>query len=399
MSKIVFSLLWVLVFGIPLENMVVIDGMGTISRFVGIICMTTAILVVAIEKRGRPLGAVQAAFGLFLLWTMASFLWSVDVVNSQLTIVTMTQLFAFVWLIWEFSRDEHHQFALMYAYVCGAMISAFLTFRNFLLEERGYFSRYSTTGFDPNDLGLTLTLAIPMAWYLGMKAENFWTRQFFRLYLPISFLAIILTASRASLVAMLITYIFVLWSFVCLSKVQLFMVFGVLTAAVFGILEIIPDSSWERLSTFGYEMSSGRMGGRGGIWQDGLRIFSENPLIGIGAGSFKSGLLNHFGYTAASHNLFLSILVGQGLIGLLLFLLIIFFGIRGLTNMPILLRRMWIITLMAWVLGVMTLNWEGRKSTWLILGLLAVMGAVRTSEAEKASSLSVDSYERLSKSL
>ena len=48
------------------------------------------------------------------------------------------------------------------------------------------------------------------------------------------------------------------------------------------------------------------------------------------------------------------------------------------------MRRMWLVVLLTWVTGVMTLGWEVRKPTWLILGLLAVMGAVSREEADSA---------------
>jgi O-antigen ligase len=141
-------------------------------------------------------------------------------------------------------------------------------------------------------------------------------------------------------------------------------------------MHVIPQSSWTRLATIGQEVGAGTLGGRGGIWRDGFLIFRDHPLFGIGVGAFRTGLLEMHGYDASPHNLFLSIMVSQGLIGLLLFLLVLVCAIRGLAGMNSLLCRMWLVVVLTWGVGVMTLGWEGRKPTWLILGLMAAMGAV-----------------------
>jgi O-antigen ligase len=382
-SKIVFVSLWFLVLMIPLENMVVIEGVGTISRFIGAFCIVMAMVAVLAEKRGRPLGAMQSAFGIFVLWNMATFFWTVDHEKSRIAILSMAQLFAFVWLIWEFCRDEIRQLWLMQAYVCGAMASALMTFSAFWQNDATSYLRYSTPGFDPNDLGLMLALAVPMAWYLAIKEKNFWLRQIYRLYLPVSFLAVLLTASRMSFIALLIAYFFVVWSFQRLPALHRFFIFGGFGAACWGLMHVIPQSSWMRLATISQEVGAGTLGGRVGIWKDGLLIFRDHPWFGIGAGAFRTGLLEMQGYEASPHNLFLSILVSQGLIGLLLFLLILVCAIRGLAGMYSLLCRMWLVVVLTWGVGVMTLGWEGRKPTWLILGLLAAMGAVgRRAETE-----------------
>lgn len=376
-SRFVYASLWLLVMIIPLENMFVFEGVGTITRFVGAFCMAMALIALVVEKRGRRLGAMPAAFGVFLLWSMATFLWTFNFEESRRALMTLTQLFAFVWLIWEFAPEERLQIGLLRAYVCGAMISVLTTVNAFWQGKSTYYMRYSTRGFDPNDLGLTLALAIPMAWYLATRSGSKWPRLFYRLYLPASFMAVLLTASRAAFIAMLIGSLYVLWSTQRLSILKRFALLAGIGAAGWGLLQFLPKTSWLRLMTIGAELTSGTLGGRVGIWRDGLRVFVDHPLCGVGVGAFRSGLLlTQRTYEAAPHNLFLSVLVGQGLIGLLLFFVVVFSAMRGMGNMPVLMRRMWLVVLLTWVTGVMTLGWEVRKPTWLILGLLAVMASV-----------------------
>lgn len=62
------------------------------------------------------------------------------------------------------------------------------------------------------------------------------------------------------------------------------------------------------------------------VWQKGLEIFKENPIVGIGFGVFRT-----LGYDLSdTHNIYVKILVEQGLAGLLIFLLVILaFMIEG----------------------------------------------------------------------
>lgn len=62
MRTITFIFLWLLVLAVPLENMIIFPGLGTVSRIIGGIAFVFAILAVTFEARGRPLGRFQILF-------------------------------------------------------------------------------------------------------------------------------------------------------------------------------------------------------------------------------------------------------------------------------------------------------------------------------------------------
>nr|WP_283775355.1 O-antigen ligase family protein [Desulfuromonas sp. CSMB_57] len=215
-----------------------------------------------------------------------------------------------------------------------------------------------------------------MAWHLSWDRDNSrWLRWTAWLYLPLGAVAILLTGSRASFLAAMVPVAYILWSSRRLSWGQVLIGTGVIALAVLASLKYVPATSWQRLSTIGMELSRGSVGGRGRIWRDGFQVFLEHPLFGVGAGAFRGGLAARFGYQAAPHNLFLSIMVGLGIVGLGLFLTALYWAIRSLPRMPRSQRHLWIALLVSWFTGVMTLGWEYRKTTWLLLALLAVQGA------------------------
>jgi hypothetical protein len=74
-----------------------------------------------------------------------------------------------------------------------------------------------------------------------------------------------------------------------------------------------------------------------------------------------------------AHNAFVSVLVEVGPLGLLLFI-----GIVAVSLKPALKSRPTVtaILLVTWVVGVCSLTWEYRKTTWLVFCLVAEMAAL-----------------------
>jgi O-antigen ligase len=108
------------------------------------------------------------------------------------------------------------------------------------------------------------------------------------------------------------------------------------------------------------------------IWRQGLVAFTERPWLGGGVNTFR--LVNSLGKVA--HNTFLSVLVEVGLIGFLLFGLMLGTVVWQAWRQPRWEARLWLAMLATWVIGASTLTWEYRKPTWLLLSLVIVSGAV-----------------------
>ena len=72
-------------------------------------------------------------------------------------------------------------------------------------------------------------------------------------------------------------------------------------------------------------VSSGNFSERGYIWSAGIKAFArENIVLGVGYSNFSSMLNQHFGWQMASHNTYLSYLVDLGIIGLIIFIIILY---------------------------------------------------------------------------
>lgn len=374
-SRFAFTCLWLLVFSIPFENMLVLQYHFTISRFVGMLTMASAVLAVLLDKRFRPFGIFLALFMVFILWNITTFYWSIDGESTRLFMKTYLQLFLFAWIFWEFGQTDQQLLSLQSAYVFGAYVSSLALVHAFWQGSQVTYLRYAAYGFDPNDIALIISIGVPLAWNLSLRANNQAMVWLYRAYLPLAFFAVILTASRGSFLALMVAFLFVLWTVSNLSLWSKAAVCFLVAFSSYYFLALIPAYSWTRLSTIGSEIASGDLNYRLLIWLSGLKVFANNPLLGIGAGTFEIGVLPYLGEAASSHNLFLSILVGQGLIGLLIFAAIITVLLVAAWHLPQLQFKLCIILLATWMTGVMALGWEHRKPTWFLLSLVACLCA------------------------
>ena len=79
----------------------------------------------------------------------------------------------------------------------------------------------------------------------------------------------------------------------------------------------------KRLDPKNYENIEEFSNGRVLFWINGIKIFAERPIIGHGHGTFVSLMEKRFNLTANSHNDYLSYLVHYGIVGLLVFILLL----------------------------------------------------------------------------
>ena len=378
LGKLAFASLWLLAFAIPWEDAVTIPGFGTSARLIG---MLTGVLgILAIVERGkvrRPaLGHVMMA--LFVLMAAVSYLWSLYPEGTLTQVLTYVQLFMLVWLIWELSPRGREQTRLMQAYVFGTFVSGIDTAHQFLSHQESVYQRYAGARLDANDLGLMMALSIPLSYYLLIQSKGriVWV---YRLQLLLAGTTILLTASRGATLASLVALAIVPLTQARLTprqRIALLLTVCLLVGAAF---LFVPESSWERLSTTPTELAKGTLTGRRLIWAAGWELFRDHPLLGIGANAFRPVVsrelaepirLDERDPAQPAHNTFLSVLVEQGVIGFALFCALLGVLVLSLGAMPPFQRKLWIVCLGVWAVGVSSLTWEMRKPTWFLFGLL-----------------------------
>ena len=164
---------------------------------------------------------------------------------------------------------------------------------------------------DPNDLGLLFVMCLPMAFYLSARGGLMGLRRLF--WLAVAGLLLwgcYLTNSRGTLLAAL-----------ALLAVYVWRKRGLLTAGILGSvaltgLMMLPSRLQEM------DVSEESAMGRVESWYEGVQMFRQNPIFGVGAGNYT----DYNPLTA--HNSFVLVLAELGIIGFTVWLAIVGYSFR-----------------------------------------------------------------------
>ena len=155
---------------------------------------------------------------------------------------------------------------------------------------------------------------------------------------------------------------------------------AVLVSALLVLQPLVPQASFQRLATIRASIESVDLGGRADIWREGITVFSEHPLLGVGSGAFRSAA--ELG--RAPHNFVVSLTVELAIIGFGIFTIILAMAVYYARYQPKLIFRLWLTILLVWVLSAMTHNFEHDKPIWLFLSLVFVGAALSEKRDERA---------------
>jgi hypothetical protein len=365
MTSVAYAALWFFCFAVPWENIIVIPGLGTISKLLGMVAMGLAFLAALSSASVRRIQPFHVAALLFVIWAGLGTFYVADEGRGLNKFFTYFQLLLVLWMIWELGSTRKRQLGLLFAYVCGATVAAtntILVYRSLLGTHK---LRFAAEGFDPNDLGMTLALALPMAWYLGMTYRQPLMRWLCRAYIPLGLVAIGLTGSRGALLASLVALLIVPLSVTQLSRAKITTAAVLLVVSGVILVAYIPTTSWQRLGTTKAEVEGGTLNDRLFIWKAAMRAFSHQPVMGYGTSGFN--------WTVHSqpHNAYLAVLVENGFIGFVLYMSMFFAVFVKLLNLPPLERRFTLVLLATLGVAMIPLGWEDRKPVWFILATLA----------------------------
>lgn len=373
MRNITYILLLVMVFTIPIEGVTKIAGAYSVTRLVGLLVLAGWLASVIIADRFRRLHVVHLLVIAYILWFGITSVWSANPAITVSQLVTYVQVGVFFFLIWDLLTVRIGIERVLQAFVFGAGIAVAGVLGNYLAGQSYsiHTERYNSfAGVDPNSVGVIMVMAIPMAWRLAKASElsrrHPWLRVVNYLYIPTATFAVLLTASRTALIAATLSYLYILIDMQGLAWASKLVVLLLLIGALLVVVRYVPAAAFERLATVDESVSAGDLTGRGDIWRDGAAWIASNPLFGVGGGNFNYVL----GNGQAAHNFVISIWSETGIIGFILFA-----GILACTVWCALQHEpweafFWCTLLVIWAIGASSLNWDQRKQTWLLFGLV-----------------------------
>jgi O-antigen ligase len=387
MRRIAWGLLLLFAFAIPWEYSLNLgEPLGNIARIVGVLLLLAAIPAVLQAGRLRTPGPIQWMVLALYLWFCCSYFWTIEPLTTLEKMRGYFQEMMIVWLVWEFAESPRDLRALLEAYVAGAWVLAGLTLANFSSVEAiaaGQI-RFVAEGQDPNDVARFLDLGFPLAALLlnSLPSKGRWPERLLALgYMPLGLAAVVLTASRGGFLAVV----------VALAGCGLLLMKSHAKGMLAGALALpalaatlwfaLPHETFERLGTIPSQLQSGDLNQRINIWVAGWDAFARSPLVGMGAGSFVSAAGTNPIDTA--HNTPLSILVGGGLIAFCLATGVVALAARAALATRGPLKIALLTALLLWGFASLVDTVEENRTSWLLLGLVAVAGRLAVEEPER----------------
>ena len=300
----------------------------------GLLAALLALLFLPVDKcREHPkLFLAYAVYG-FMLLTFISMTYSIDsklaaergyiylnwiiVFFATITLVTNERRFVFfllLYLLWNFKMSQH-----------GAISWA----------QRGFgFAGWGVmgpTGWFQNSgeygLQMAMICVISLCFYIGIKQYLSGWRKWLVLSLPItSFMSVLACSSRGDYLALIAGLLWVAFA----AKGRRFAT-GFLVIIILGIgYWAMPSKMIDRFSVAGDEDDYTSYT-RETRWKAGYEIYQENPVIGVGTGSWLAYYIAHFPRETGRegwglpHNSFIEVIGDHGSIGLI-FIILIFGG-------------------------------------------------------------------------
>lgn len=179
---------------------------------------------------------------------------------------------------------------------------------------------YSTLD-NPNVLAEYLLLITPFAAACFLNGKKFWKKAFYLCCLAAMIVCMVLTFSRGGYIGLILAAAV----FIVMLDAR-FILVGIL--ALVALYFVLPQTIIERFASIG-NMSDGSTSYRVFIWLGTIAMLKDYWLSGIGPGNAAfNSVYPAYGYNTISaphaHNLYLQLMCDAGILGLILFLLIVF---------------------------------------------------------------------------
>ena len=339
------------------------------TRLLGVALACVWLAEVLVSRRIR-IAAPVAIFALYLCWNALSVVWSYDPEASVQRVLELGQVFLLYWIVVDVARSVASIRRVALSYVCGVLglgISAVVNIASGTTYS-GYFGRFSAMGTDPNNFGVMLVSSIPLA--LAAAPRGWFWRCLTAGYVACAALMVLATGSRGSLVALLVVVLgySVLQLRARRSALRnLIVVVLAVSSVLYFAPDIVPRGALDRLST---GFSEHDAGGRVAAWKLALTLGETHAVGGVGAGAFYPTSRRFLPVGMRAHNTFLEAFAEVGLPGLLLFVLLWAWHVGLVWPRPHTALQFGILlSMLAIMVGSLSLNWVVRKPVYLMWGL------------------------------
>jgi O-antigen ligase len=190
---------------------------------------------------------------------------------------------------------------------------------------------------DENDFCLVMNMAIPFAYFLAIESQSTREKLFYFAAVGVFIAANVSSFSRGGFVGLLPVLLY------CWYKTPNKRILTLISAVAMSVLVIYFTASseyWSEVRSIKEQnIESGTGATRWYFWKCGLRMFADNPIIGVGQGNFPWTLdpyedpegfagRKHSGHVA--HSLYITLISELGIVGFLIVSIMVFTSIMNL---------------------------------------------------------------------
>jgi O-antigen ligase len=367
------ALLLVFVALIPVEEVVIIGGLGTLSRFSGILF--------AVAYIGSRIGRVRftvlpVAVWAYLAWAIVSIGWAIDPTIAWSRLQTLIQLVVIAALVADFVVQRPAIVRpVMWVYSLSAAATAVIGIESYLVLGVADTRAAALQDQNPAQFATVLLPAFVFGLYEMLNGER---RIAGAVVTVLTTAGVLVSGTRGAWVAVaVVVLIIVLPQLQPRRRIAAVLMALALGAALYqlpGIPDLIAERTVTAVSTGG--------AGRTDIWSVGASIYASSPVLGVGIANFPVAYTSEVVQAAdvtlvytgrAPHNAIVGTLIELGPIGVILL---------ALALGPLVVRRGWgpdAATIQAALASLLTsalfldILWN-RKHVWLVIGLAAGLG-------------------------
>ncbi len=283
-------------------------------------------ILVLLDRRGNfQIYGFSVIYAVFSVLCFISYFYSINISQSMIRIKsTPLLLLLFCAGINYFSQEDNLQ-KFMLMYVGAALISC-----GYLIVKENVFSG-GVVGWainNPNIVGTRFAFAVVFMLYFLLQRVKWWKILITAVLVGFLFL----TASRSSVVILAVSSVLLIVVAYRQKKKSVMVALLVATALIFLFLYLIfhvellyngigirLEGAFSLIETGEGDSSAEK---RVALMRYGWQTFREHPLFGQGINTFISVTKQDLGFRAYSHNNYLELLVGVGLVGTLSYYLL-----------------------------------------------------------------------------
>jgi O-antigen ligase len=319
----------------------------------------------------------------FVLWVSASNLWATYQGEALRATIAFLGLLGSMVIIG--SLETRY---LILVWACFVLSSALSVPAGYILPvpENSAASvlsgRFGPGGATPNTYACDMAIVFFVA-YFGLLRRHRGIAYFLA---PVFLYGIVATGSRTGLIALVATPLLALLVPRLVARLgwrvlTLYIVGATFLAVMALAIPSVTDLALERYTTLSQIQSEETWNGRWSSWQGALDVIASHPILGVGAGNFAEATIDYSEQvfegavedgepTSVAHNIYLGIASELGLVGLTLFLGVLFFLFRA--AVPLAQRSDLgtgiLVGLIVFMIAGLTLPWGDHKMVYYLFG-------------------------------